>query len=142
MKHVRFDWKQCMSCRACEIACGERRSFLQGWPELCFAEPRPIPRVRVTEKRDRPHLLRCQFCKNPKCIEACEYDTISQEEDGFVRFDDEKCTACWECIEACPFDCIEKDEFHGVAVRCDLCEGYEDLACISSCPTDALTIKE
>lgn len=75
-------------------------------------------------------------------MEACEYDAISQEDDGYIRFHAEKCTGCWECVDACPFDCIEKDEFNEVAVLCDLCEGYETLACVSFCPTDALTVKE
>lgn len=142
MKKVKFDRNTCMSCRACENACGERHSSYEGWPEVLMAEPTPIPRVRVSLKKEKPHLVRCQFCKNPKCMEACEHGAITHEEDGFVRFDDEKCTGCWECIEACPFDCIEKDEIHEIAVRCDLCEGYENLACVSACPTEALTIEE
>ncbi len=142
MKKVKFDKNICMSCRACETACGERHSDHVGFPDILLAEPRPIPRVRVSLKKGNPYLVRCQFCKNPKCTEVCEFDAITQEEDGFVRFDPEKCTGCWECVEACPFDCIEKDMVSEVAVRCDLCEEYENLACVAACPTDALTVKE
>ena len=142
MKKVKFNEDICMSCRACETACGERHSDHVDWPDILLAEPRPIPRVSVSLKKGNPYLVRCQFCKKPECMEACEHDAISQEDDGYVRFDAEKCTGCWECIDACPFGAIQKDEFHGVAVRCDLCEGYDNLACVSSCPTEALTIKE
>ncbi|MFQ6106228.1 MAG: 4Fe-4S binding protein [Thermoplasmata archaeon] len=142
MKKVKFDKSTCMACRACESACGERHSEYTDWPDILIAEPKPIPRVRVSLKKGNPYIVRCQFCKNPKCMEACEYDAITQEEDGFVRFDAEKCTGCWECIEACPFDAIEKDTVTEVAIRCDLCEGFADLACVSACPTDALTVKE
>ena len=141
MKKVKFDKNTCMSCRACENACGERHSEHE-WPDTFSDEPRPIPRVTVSLKKGNPYLVRCQFCKNAKCIEACEEGAITEEEDGFIRFDDEKCTGCWKCIEACPFDAIEKDEMHCLAVRCDLCEGFADLACVTACPTDALTIKE
>jgi carbon-monoxide dehydrogenase iron sulfur subunit len=142
VKKVEFDKTTCMSCRACENACAERHSAYADWPDILVAEPIPIPRVRVSLKKGDPYLVRCQFCKNAKCKEACEYEAITEEEDGFVRFHLEKCTGCWECIEACPFDCIEKDEVNETAIRCDLCENYEDLACVSACPTDALTIEE
>lgn len=86
--------------------------------------------------------LKCLHCRKPKCMEACEVDAITKGEDGKVIIDLEKCTGCWECVEACPFRSIQKDEIREKAIKCDFCKGYDMPACVSSCPTDALTIVE
>jgi len=82
VKKVKFAKDICMSCRACETACGERHSDHVGFPDILLAEPRPIPRVRVSLKKGNPYLVRCQFCKNPKCMEVCEAEAITQEGTG------------------------------------------------------------
>ncbi len=77
------------------------------------------------------------LCKKPKCIEVCESKALHLE-NGIVALDENKCTGCWSCIEVCPFKSIFKNELLGVAVKCDLCKGKEELACVASCPTAAL----
>ena len=101
-----------------------------------------MSRIMVTEMKGRLLTLKCLHCQKPKCMEACEFDAITKGEDGKVIIDLEKCTGCWECVEACPFRSIQKDEIREKAIKCDFCKGYGMPACVSSCPTDALTIVE
>jgi carbon-monoxide dehydrogenase iron sulfur subunit len=110
--------------------------------EVMMVDPKMHQRILIVTKKDKPHAQVCVNCKKPKCIEACEYDAIEQKEDGTVVLDEEKCTGCWECIEACPFDAIAKLGERNISVKCDLCGGGEYQACVDSCPTEALYIKE
>ena len=104
--------------------------------------PKPISRVHVTVKKDKIKILRCIHCKKPKCVDACENEAITKEEDERVVIDIEKCSGCWSCIEACPFDAISKNIELNIAVKCDLCGGAETLACVEACPTKALIMEE
>jgi carbon-monoxide dehydrogenase iron sulfur subunit len=82
------------------------------------------------------------FCKNPKCVEACEDDAIEKLDDGYVEFYEDKCTGCWKCIDACPFDAVSKNEADDVAVRCDLCLDADEPSCVGACHTHALILVE
>ena len=60
------------------------------------------------------------------------------------------CVRCGQCVEACPFDTLRLavGARAGIAngtpyldsreVPCYLCQGYDDLKCITACPTGAL----
>ncbi|TET91980.1 MAG: 4Fe-4S dicluster domain-containing protein [Methanomassiliicoccales archaeon] len=123
------------------MGCIERHSESGAFPDFIWEDPPTISRIRVTEMKGKVLTLKCLHCKKPKCMEACEFDAISKE-DGLVIIDMEKCTGCYECVDACPFKSIQKDELREKAIKCDFCKGYDMPACVSSCPTDALTIVE
>jgi carbon-monoxide dehydrogenase iron sulfur subunit len=135
--HIKIVPDLCTACKACEIACAERHSKSGRYPESIWETPRPVPRVKIVYKGPKMHAIRCFHCRKPTCLEACEEDAISKV-DGKVLIDLDKCNGCWSCVDACPFGSIQKDEDCEVAVKCDLCLGYDDQACIISCPTDAL----
>jgi Fe-S-cluster-containing dehydrogenase component len=63
-----------------------------------------------------------------------------------VLLDEEKCIGCNWCVLACPFGVIRMDEGRKVIIKCDQCfervQRGELPACVSACPTGALTFRE
>ena len=57
----------------------------------------------------------CNACKKCAVVAKCPVHAASQDEDGNLVIDWEKCTNCGKCIGACPFDSIEEKE-RGFAV--------------------------
>ncbi|MEW5956872.1 MAG: 4Fe-4S dicluster domain-containing protein [Chloroflexota bacterium] len=59
------------------------------------------------------------------------------------------CIRCGQCVEACPYDSLRLSDVGHLAAAgtpyltprqnpCYLCQGYDDLKCITSCPSAAL----
>ena len=142
MKIVKIYSERCETCHTCEIACIHNHSDAKDMDDVMMVDSKMHQRILIVTKKDKPHVQVCVNCKKPKCVEACEYDAITKMEDGTVVLDEEKCTGCWECIEACPFDAIAKLKEMNISVKCDLCGGGDYQACVASCPTEALYIKE
>jgi Fe-S-cluster-containing hydrogenase component 2 len=113
----------------------------------------------------------CRQCRvGAECVEACPSDAIHWNGNGALLIT-EACTGCGACVPACPYDAVQivrQDttnesplwslwnrikrstrmtiplEESGPQVRadkCDLCHGYDDLACVSACPTGALQLR-
>ena len=57
----------------------------------------------------------CNACKKCAVVSKCPVHAASQDEDGNLVIDWDKCTNCGKCIGACPFDSIEEKE-RGFAV--------------------------
>jgi CRP-like cAMP-binding protein/Fe-S-cluster-containing hydrogenase component 2 len=112
----------------------------------------------------------CRQCKfGAECVEVCPVDAIQWNDRGALIIDD-SCTGCGDCVPACPYDAIHlvsrgsndtsplwalwrqvkrlKNPTIPLtamqptqrADKCDLCHGYDDLACVSACPTGALRL--
>lgn len=112
----------------------------------------------------------CRQCRvGAECVEACPADAIQWDERGALIITD-ACTGCGECVAACPYDAVqlvprphlatsplqhlwqrlhlparatiplESDQPTHRADKCDLCHGYDDLACVTACPTGALRL--
>ncbi len=145
---------RCIECYACEAACEER-----------FGAQRLWINGKVLGGLDIVNA--CRTCVDQRCIDPCEFDAIYydvQKKEVIIRED--SCTGCTMCARACPYDAIRMYELaetpqlkarlaregnlgHGngtprqapltrIASKCTHCEGYEDQACISACPTGAL----
>lgn len=88
----------------------------------------------------------CQHCKNPACMIDCPTGAIGRERGGEVFIREDLCTGCTACAKACPWDNIamaprskkKSTLSETVAVKCDLCRGYEAPACVEACPTGSL----
>ena len=108
----------------------------------------------------------CRHCEDPVCL-LCSVNGIVREPDGEIRSVPDNCIGCGACAERCPYGNInmhprEKPRESGllsmfkgkaaeedtnihkadvkgdrIAVKCDLCAGYEDYACVSACPVGA-----
>jgi carbon-monoxide dehydrogenase iron sulfur subunit len=133
---ARFIPKNCLACKSCELACALYHSSSNDINSAMAECPPPTSRLTIGYKSGKLHLTRCLHCKKPKCIEACESVAISKGEDGTVTIRQEKCTGCSKCIEACPFGAIQL--YDNKAVKCDLCNGAEELSCVTACMCGAL----
>lgn len=142
MLKKKFIKDQCVTCRQCMIACAVRHSQTKDIFSSPLEEPKPDYRLRVATRKDKPYIVVCQNCTKPKCMEACKYEAITKYEDGNVVIDQVRCTGCWACVEACPFGAIFMNAELKVAINCDDCQGYEDMACVTACKTRALIYTE
>ncbi|MDI6856220.1 MAG: 4Fe-4S binding protein [Candidatus Thermoplasmatota archaeon] len=141
MKKIMFIAEKCLACKTCELECAITHANTTNINDAIWKVPQPFPRLRIITENGKNKILRCMQCKKPKCVEVCESGALKQE-NGMVTLNEEKCTGCWNCIEACPFKSIFKNELLNIAIKCDLCNNKEKLACVASCPTGALSIKE
>ncbi len=133
------DFKLCIGCHSCEIACKQENDLPVG-----------VNRIRIVEAASRPdEALRlsfaavvCKQCTRAPCIEACPVNALSRGEHEVVTLQKELCIGCKACIEACPFAGIDFDSGKGVIEKCDLClsrinHGRRPF-CEQNCPTGAL----
>lgn len=141
MRKIKFDRSLCITCHSCENACALKHSDAENVGEIVELDLRPTPRITIVERKGKPKMVKCVFCKKPKCVEACPVDAIVQEDDGYVHIQAEVCDGCGACIEACPFDAI-RISAEGKSVKCDLCLDLEVPACVDQCPVAALILIE
>lgn len=94
----------CIDCKQCEDACearyGARRLTLGGYQ---------IGMVDV--------VFTCRTCTDQRCIDPCEYDSISYDrERREVVINEATCVGCTACAQACPYhaiDMVDVMEPHG-----------------------------
>lgn len=95
-----IDMKRCIGCYACVLAC-KAEHFLP--PEIFWN------RVIIGEKGKYPAItkliysVRCNQCKEPKCVDVCPTGATKQREDGIVWIDENECVGCRYCMIACPY---------------------------------------
>ncbi|RJR47953.1 MAG: 4Fe-4S dicluster domain-containing protein [Desulfobacteraceae bacterium] len=88
---------KCVGCYACVIAC-KTEHFLPrdvSWNRVAIFEAEGI------NKQIYPTL--CNHCTEPPCVEVCPTGATSQQEDGIVWVDSDKCIGCRSCMMACPY---------------------------------------
>ena len=135
------DLERCVGCEACVVAC----RLENGWPSGA-----PWRRVLPLNLRRRPAgptcfmSVACHHCERPACLAACPSGAYAVCPDGTVLHDAARCLGCRYCEMACPFDAPRFDPAAGVVGKCDLCrrrrERGEAPACVTACPTEALTL--
>ena len=87
--------------------------------------------------------MACQHCEDAPCIKACPCGALHKGSGGSVQVNYDKCSGHASCKDACPYGAIYIDPVANQAVKCHNCthrvdEGMEP-ACVSTCPSDALT---
>lgn len=141
---------KCIDCDECVIACEERH----GVARIERFGPR-MGMIQFTHN--------CRSCHDARCIEVCNFDAIGYD-DGpapeVIIYDN--CVGCTKCAKSCPHDAIHmvdlapavdvvqmareraeedrkpKKKAKRIANKCDHCFGFDDMACISACPTGAI----
>src|SRR4029077_8323315 len=75
---------------------------------------------------------------------------IGRDPGGEVFIREELCTGCGACAKACPWDNVQMAarplgapaplgaRYEELAVKCDLCRGFEGPACVQACPTGSI----
>jgi CRP-like cAMP-binding protein/Fe-S-cluster-containing hydrogenase component 2 len=112
----------------------------------------------------------CRQCRvGAECLEACPVDAIQWAANGALTISD-ACTGCGDCVAACPYDAVQlvprtrevrsplqllwdrvKQTTRPTislepaapthrADKCDLCHGFDDMACVTACPSGALRL--
>ncbi len=110
----------------------------------------------------------CQHCRHAACMIDCPTGAIGRDPEGEVFIRPSLCTGCGNCAKACPWENIQMAprppdssapgapsgpgqpgnpgklvllghrRSPDIAVKCDLCHGYEAPACVEACPTGAV----
>jgi Fe-S-cluster-containing hydrogenase component 2 len=106
----------------------------------------------------------CRHCEDPVCL-LCSVNGIVRSPDGEITIVNDNCIGCGACAERCPYGNIQmhdrnpksqslfakfslldflkkgkEEEEQGplqLAVKCNLCAGYDDYACVRGCPVGA-----
>ncbi len=133
----------CIDCDKCVVGCEERHGFAR--------LERFGPQVGLIN-----FSVSCRQCYDPRCLIDCNLDAIARDPISHeIRVNISHCTGCSVCARSCPNDSIfvyniteDMDtslwEAQGkkvpkkVATKCDRCAGYDDMACISACPTGSM----
>jgi carbon-monoxide dehydrogenase iron sulfur subunit len=132
-KIIICDAEKCTGCRICEYICA------------AVNEGRLNPRIsRIKTIKIDPVFdiaLTCRKCDNPKCVNACARNAISQnKETKLIEINSEKCDGCGYCILNCSFGVLTSGLDKKVALVCDTCitKNNGKPACVDYCPKEAL----
>ncbi|MBU0756524.1 MAG: 4Fe-4S dicluster domain-containing protein [Nanoarchaeota archaeon] len=132
-KIIVCDTDACTGCRICEYICS------------AVNEGKINPRLsRIRTIRIDPVFdlaMSCRKCDNPRCIDACARNAITQDEETkLIEINKDKCDGCGYCIEQCNFGVLSMGIDKRVALVCDTCKENNDgkPACVDYCPKEAL----
>ncbi|MGA9575693.1 MAG: 4Fe-4S dicluster domain-containing protein [Lysobacterales bacterium] len=151
---ILVDTTRCIGCRACEVACSEvhdnfvpdilndgalekhRKTSEKQWT---------VVNKYKTDKGDVFVKSQCMHCYQAACSTACPTEAMKQTEIGPTIWRGNKCIGCRYCMISCPFNMVkyEFNEWNPKVQKCTMCferlEEGQKPACVSACPTDALT---
>jgi len=135
------DVNKCTGCHACAMACQIANDLPTTllWREVHTFNELHVPQVELM------HLsLACNHCAEAPCMEQCPARAYHRDKKtGAVLIDADLCLGCRYCAWVCPYGAPRFDEARGVMTKCNFCvdkqhEGDQP-ACVTSCPTGALT---
>ncbi|TCW18094.1 glutamate synthase small subunit-like protein [Raoultella sp. BIGb0138] len=137
------DSRQCIGCKACEVACVMAHNDEQH----VLTPQRFLPRISVIKHEHQRNAITCRHCESAPCARSCPNGAISQLNDR-VLVHQEKCIGCKSCMVACPFGVMQivlapaaAGKVKATAHKCDLCSGRaEGPACVQHCPAQALQL--
>lgn len=155
-KFVTANPSKCIGCRTCEVACALAHSDGAGVEGL--APESFKPRIRMVKTADVSTAVMCHHCEDAPCVNACPNNAIVYRQHS-VQVEQERCLGCKNCVLACPFGVMDVvtvpavRQFAGMTLslgvkaqahKCDLCieRGDAGPACVSVCPTSALTLMD
>jgi formate dehydrogenase iron-sulfur subunit len=151
---VLVDTTKCIGCRECEIACTSSHGFEvpdvlndSGHDKIRTTSETQYTVVNKfeTDKGDVFVKKQCMHCWQPACTSACLTNAMYKTKDGPVIWRENKCMGCRFCMVSCPFEVpkFEYNEWNPKIQKCNMCydrlEKGEQPACVSACPTDAIT---
>jgi len=146
-KKIFINFKKCLGCRSCELACAVTHSSKGELYSAIYAGEKPGHRIKVEVCNYHAVPVHCNHCEEAPCMLVCPTGAIHRENDeGPVLIDSTRCIGCKMCVQACPFGMIDIS-FDGKSVlKCDMCierlaEGKEP-ACVAACITKALYFGE
>ena len=139
-----FDYKLCINCHACEVACKEENGIDLGAKNhrLWIKEEASVEGDFWNLKRKKAEFIQmqCQECEDAPCLKACPNGAIYKDENGIVRLHKERCDLSRTCMSACPYDARYVDQRDKVTDKCIFCvdtrlsRGETTTACQITCP--------
>lgn len=159
MNHgVLVDMTKCIGCGSCTVACKmynqnkwiEHRAPSKGSSAKLADENWTVIKSFTADKNGKKVLRytkkQCLHCEEPACVSACFAKAFKKMDNGAVVYHPNLCVGCRYCMVACSFE-VPKYEWSKVfptVTKCMMCysrlEQDQMLACISACPTNAMTI--
>ncbi len=141
-----FNLERCIGCEACTVACKIENGFVTNTIQVKTLKTidKDTPSGSYIQgnlrMEFRPHT--CNHCEEAPCIEACDYNAITQREDGIIVLDREICNGCQTCISTCPYGVIKFNSKGDVVEKCNLCshridQGLEPF-CVLCCEGQAI----
>jgi Fe-S-cluster-containing dehydrogenase component len=143
-----LDYKNCINCKACEVACKEENGIDLGaknfriWVGMHEIEGK-FPNLNIASNTFYPS--QCQQCDNAPCQEVCPTRATYYDENRVVQVDSNKCILCSYCMVACPYDARYVEQKTMTVDKCNFCtdtrlaRGLTTTACQATCPTKVRT---
>ena len=131
VKEIKVDTKECVGCRACEIACSAFHAIPK-YSSINTARSRIM--VVMDETRDIFVPIRAGQYTEAECNGRNRYMIDGKEYDE-----------CTFCPASCPSRGAFRDPDSGLRLKCDMCESVPPLEkpmCVDACTFGALTYEE
>jgi len=130
-KYLSVEISKCTNCGRCALWCSFTKVGECG-PAYARIKLYTIVKEGITIP------IFCNHCDTPYCMVVCPAKALHRDpETGAVLHNDERCIGCRTCILACPFGAISLQP-DGKVIKCDLCKGLPEPACVAHCPQNAL----
>ena len=134
-----MDTRRCVGCSACVLACKTENGVPAGayrdWIVQEVSGTFPDLSMEVRSER-------CNHCSRAPCVSVCPTGASHVAEGGVVAVDRAKCVGCKVCVASCPYDARYVHP-KGYVDKCTFClhrvQKGRDPACVTNCPTRALT---
>ncbi|HJM82872.1 MAG TPA: 4Fe-4S dicluster domain-containing protein [Nitrospinota bacterium] len=124
---------ECDGCQKCVDACSQVKTQLSRDKGESLTGLDTPATIKISKLGDLNVPVICRNCSEAPCVTACMTGCITQDEEGMVSTDTNRCVGCWMCIMNCPFGAIERVESSHVAVMCDGCKDCDVAPCVKAC---------
>ncbi|MCL2839485.1 MAG: nitrate reductase [Defluviitaleaceae bacterium] len=148
MKRIMINADNCKGCKNCSIACmrAHGSNSHETFYNLGLTDPVNESRnIILIDSQGKPKPLFCRHCNLPECATACMSGAMTKDsESGYVRYNAEKCGACFMCVMNCPYGVLKPDKAtKSRVVKCDFCAQDGDAPnCCKVCPSGTIYVEE
>ena len=138
------DIKKCLACKTCELECAVSHSKSETLVNALTEIPVSLPLLKVEKAKNFSIPLQCRHCEDAPCVMVCPTSALNKSGPKMpVLLDKKLCIGCRFCLQVCPFGVIGAGKGGTAVIKCDLCVDMlrenKLPACVSGCPTKALT---
>ena len=138
-----FDYKLCINCKACEVACKEENGIdLGAKNHRLWIDVKEVDGDfwNLNPAKDSFLQMQCQECEDAPCLKACPSKAIYKDENSIIRIHEERCDLSLNCVRACPYNARYINTKKMITDKCIFCadtrlaRGETTTACQVTCP--------